>query len=216
MAVVFFIILFFILIILAIICSTIKINVQRLKFSNGERKNLQYDYLIFLELLFLNRIKIMKLTLTPQKLKALSEKVKINEKKQKINVKDIKKDLPDKSEVKELGKKLNVRLEAFHFHLEIGTKDVIITSAIVAVFASIIGILLPKWVRRYCEEKYQYKIIPIYQNQNVIKLSLNCIIQVKVIHIINIIFTFVKKRKESKKNERTSNRRSYDYSYEQY
>lgn len=216
MAVVFFIILFFILIILAIVCSTIKIDVQRLKFSNGERKNLQYDYLIFLELLFLNRIKIMKLTLTPQKLKALNEKVKINEKIQKINVKNIKKDLPDKSEVKELGKKLDVRLEAFHFHLEIGTKDVIITSAIVAVFASLIGILLPKWVRRYCEEKYQYKIIPIYQNQNVIKLSLNCIIQVKVIHIINIIFTFVKKRKESKKNERTSNRRSYDYSYEQY
>ncbi len=216
MAVVFFIILFFILISLVIVCSTIKIDVQKLKFSNGERRNLQYDYLIFLELRFLNYIKIMKLTLTPQKLKALNEKVKINEKLQKIDVKDIKKDLPNKSEIKELGKKLNLKLEEFHLNLEIGTKDVIITSAIIAILASVVGILLPKCIKRYHFEKYRYKMMPIYQNQNVIKLSLNCIIQVKVIHIINIIFTLVRKRKESKKHERTSNRRSYDYSYEQY
>lgn len=216
MAIVFFVILFFLFALLMIICSTINIDIQRLKFSNGEESKLKYDYLIFLELRFLNRIKIMRLTVTPQKLRALNKKVRINEKLQKINVKDIKKDLPDKSEIKELGKKLNVRLEEFHFHLEIGTKDVIITSAIITVLASFIGILLPKWIKQYHHEKYNYTIMPIYQNRNAIKLSLSCIIQVKVIHIINIIFALVKKRKESKKHERTSNRRSYDYSYEQY
>lgn len=216
MAVVFFIMLFFILILLVIVCSTIKIEIQKLRFLNNETDKLQYDYLMFLELRFLNHIKIVRLTLTPQKFKRLNKKVKINEKLQKIDVKDIKKDLPNKSEIKELGKKLNLKLEEFHLNLEIGTKDVIITSAIIAILASVIGILLPKWIKQYHPEKCQYKMRPIYQNQNVIKLSLNCIIQVKVIHIINIIFTLVKKRKESKKHERTSNRRSYDYSYEQY
>ncbi len=214
MAVVFFIMLFFILILLVIVCSTIKIEIQKLRFLNNETDKLQYDYLMFLELRFLNHIKIVRLTLTPQKLKRLNQKVNLKEKLQKINLKEMKKDLPQK--VKQLEKQLKIQLEQLHFYLEIGTKDVIITSAMIALIGSFVGILLPKWIKQYRHEKYKYKIMPVYQNQNVIKLSLNCIIQVKVIHIINIIFTLVKKRKESKKHERTSNRRSYDYSYEQY
>lgn len=216
MSVVFFIILFVILLVLVIICSTINIEIERLKISNAQTSKLQYDYLIFLELKFLNHIKVMRLTLDPEKIKKLNQRTKIKEKIQNIDIKDMKKDFIDKQEVKQLAKKLDIKLEQFYFCLEIGTKDVIITSGIIAIVASLIGIILPKLIRYYHHERYSYKVMPIYQNRNVIKLSLNCIIQVKVIHIINIIFTFVKKRKESKKNERTSNRRSYDYSYEQY
>ncbi len=59
-------------------------------------------------------------------------------------------------------------------------------------------------------------MLPIYEDKNRIKLILNCIIQVKLVHIISIIYYVVKKRKEKRKYERASNRRSYDYSYEQY
>lgn len=214
MAVVFFIMLFFLLLLLVIISSTINIDIKKFEFSNVKTEKLKWDYLILIELRFLNCIKILKLELTPQKLKRLNQKVNLKEKLQKINLKEMKKDLPQK--VKQLEKQLKIQLEQLHFYLEIGTKDVIITSAMIALIGSFVGILLPKWIKQYRHEKYKYKIMPVYQNQNVIKLSLNCIIQVKVIHIINIIFTLVKKRKESKKHERTSNRRSYDYSYEQY
>ena len=58
----------------------------------------------------------------------------------------------------------------------------------------------------------KYNIKPIYNNQNLIIGEFSGIFQIKMIHIINI---YVLKRKEGvKKNERTSHRRSYDYSYE--
>ena len=113
-------------------------------------------------------------------------------------------------------KRLKIKLEEFHFVLELGTKDVLITSAMIAFLSSVLGIAIARVIKKYQEEKYEYKMIPVYQNKNIINLNLNCIIQVKMVHIICIIFTLLRKRKEKQKHERTSNRRSYDYSYEQY
>lgn len=89
----------------------------------------------------------------------------------------------------------------------------ILTSAIITALASIIGIGLARIIEIYNKEKYSYEIYPIYQNKNLIKLDLNCIIKVKMVHIISIIYLIVKKRRVEK-SERTSNRMSYDYSYE--
>ena len=60
-----------------------------------------------------------------------------------------------------------------------------------------------------------YDIKPIYKDKNLYEISLNCIIEVKMVHIINMIYKIVKKRR-SDKNERTSNRRAYDNSDEQF
>ena len=65
------------------------------------------------------------------------------------------------------------------------------------------------------KREYYYKIEPVY-NTNIINLRLNCIINVKMVHIINIIYIFLNKKGRSDKYERTSNRRSYDYSNEQF
>ena len=61
-------------------------------------------------------------------------------------------------------------------------------------------------------KKTNFKIIPLYKYGNAINFRLNCIINVKLVHIIHIIYILSKKGMI--KNERASNRRSYDYSYE--
>ncbi len=216
MAVVFFVILFFILLLSCIIFSTLRICIQRMNFSNANSSKIKYDYLIFFDLYFLNQIKILRLKANPEKIKKLNQKMKIDEKIKKADFKKMKEDLPTKEEANKLYKKLNIKLENFHLKLELGTYDVIITSAIITILSSLLGIAIAKVIEHYDRQKYEYIMIPIYQNKNIVKLSLNCIIQVKVVHIINIIFTLIRKRKEKEKDERTSNRRSYDYSYEQY
>lgn len=214
MTVVFFIILFLILLTLVIVFSSIRIDIQKLNFSKQEKEKLNYDYDIIVELKFLGKIKVLKSIINPQKMRKLNKKVKIKQIIKNIDISKAKHNLPDKKQTKKIFNKMNIELKKFQLSLDIGTWDVIVTSAIVTILSSFLGIILAKFIDNYYEEKYRYKIVPIYENKNVIKLSLNCIIQVKVVHIISIIFTLVKKRKEKEKNERTSNRRSYDYSYE--
>jgi len=123
------------------------------------------------------------------------------------------KELPDKKEAIEIIKNLKVEVAKLNLNLEIGTEDVIITSGIIAVLSSVLGIVLAQTIKKYDREKHKYEIYPVYQNKNLINLYLNCIIKVKMVHIIYIIYVLVKKRRVNK-YERTSNRRTYDYSYE--
>lgn len=210
MVLVFFISLFFILLITLIILSTISIRIEEFKASNyNECGKLNVDYKIFFELLFLNKLKILSIKIDKQ----LADKLNVKQRMKNIDFKQVKTDIPSKKELKELFKRLKIRIDKLNLKLEIGTIDVILTSAIIAILASVIGIILANVIKKYEKEKYNYKIYPIYQNKNLIKLNLNCIIKVKMVHIIYIIYLLVMKRRVEK-NERTSNRRSYDYSYE--
>ena len=67
-------------------------------------------------------------------------------------------------------------------------------------------------VKKY-NNRQKFSIQPIYVNQNLINVDFSGIFQIKMIHIINTICMINKKRKGDK-NERTSNRRFYDYGYE--
>lgn len=216
MIIVFFILIFVMLVIVGTIFSTLNIRIQKLYFSNQNLEKMKWDYLVFLELSLFGMIKIIKLRIDPKKMARIDQKFKVKEKMRQMNFKQMKQNLPDKKEQIELVKRLKINLEEFHFVLELGTKDVLITSAMIAFLSSILGIAIARVIKKYQEEKYEYKMIPVYQNKNIINLNANCIIQVKMVHIIGIIFTLVRKRKEKQKHERTSNRRSYDYSYEQY
>ena len=213
MAIVFFIILFLALLILVITLSTLQIRIKKANISNMNLGKIEYDYLFFIELKFLNKLKIIQIAIDKEKVSKLSKKFKFKE---KIDIKKVEKGIPNKKERKKLQEKLDIKLNEFHLKAEIGTYDVIITSAIIAVISSAIGIVMAKLIDNYKKEKYEYTIMPIYKNKNIINLSLNCIIQVKMVHIISIIFTLLGKRKEKSKYVRTSNRRSYDYSYGQY
>lgn len=174
---------------------------------------LTYNYEIYIELLFLNKMKIFSGRIDKEKVKKLNSKMDLKKKVQNVDFKKMKKEMPKKEELKQIFNKLDIELSKINLKLELGTEDVIITSAIITILASAIGIGLAKVIKKYEKEKYNYEIYPIYQNKNLIKLHLNCIIKVKVVHIISIIYLLLKKRRVDK-HERTSNRRSYDYSYE--
>ena len=61
-------------------------------------------------------------------------------------------------------------------------------------------------------KKKKFTVLPLYNIGNVIKINLNCIIDVKIVHIIYVIYILFKKGRNV--NERASDRRAYDYSYE--
>lgn len=210
MVLVFFICTFLILAIMLMVLSTILIRIEKFKISNynncGKPK---FDYKIFFELFFLNKLKIFSLKID----KKILDKINVQQKMKNVDFKQVKTDMPSKKEIKQLIKKLKIDIEKLNIKLEIGTIDVILTSAIVTILASAIGIGLARIIKEYNKDKYNYEIYPVYQNLNLIKLDLNCIIKVKMVHIIFVIYLLLKKRRVEK-HERTSNRRTYDYSYE--
>lgn len=205
-----FISIFILLAILLVVLSTVSIKIEKLNLSNYNSKNkLEYDYIIFIQLHFIGKIKILSIKIDKEKLRKLDIKQKI----EKIDIDTIKKDLQLKEKSKEIFKKLKIEIPKFDLRINLGTEDVIITSAVITILSTIVSVGLATIIKQYDEEKYRYAIYPIYQNKNIIKLDLSCIIKVKMVHIIYIIYVLLKKRRVEK-HERTSNRRTYDYSYE--
>ena len=97
--------------------------------------------------------------------------------------------------------------------IDIGTENAALTSIIIPIISTILAILLREKIKS--KEEQFFIITPIYQNQNYLNIELSGIFEIKMNHIINIIHLLLRKNKKGvKKYERTSNRRSYDYSYE--
>ena len=197
--------LLFLFLIIILVLSTMKLNIKKIYISNykdGVKKNnLDNEVLIYLEIYFLHRIKIASFSLN----KNIFSKINIKNDLQKLrnsflkvkNIKSI-----------EILKKSKLQIEKGYLNVEIGTDDVIITGFLVTIVSSIAGILF----RNTNKKDSFFKVIPLYEYGNAINFNFNCIIKVKMVHIIYVIFILIKKG--MKKNERTSNRRSYDYSYE--
>lgn len=209
MILVFSILITFIMVsIIIILLSTLQIKLEDIIISNdNKQKKLNYKYTIYFQLYLFNKLKWLGIRIDETKLKKLNTTFK------KINIKQVKDTLPSKQEIKELFKKLQIEVSLFRLEMQIGTEDVMITSALVGGISALLGIGLSKVISKYEKKKYHYQIEPIYKNTNIVNLKLNCIIQVKLVHIIYIIYVLLKKRRV-KKHERTSNRRSYDYGYE--
>ena len=83
----------------------------------------------------------------------------------------------------------------------------------VPIISTFIAIILRRKIKKI--EDQTFIINPVYINQNLVNIILSGIFEIKVIHIINILYVLNKKG-SVKKYERTSNRRAYDYSYEQH
>ena len=130
---------------------------------------------------------ILKFKLNKEKLKKI---ISNNKSKIKLEV----------NEYKEIIKKIEI--PKLNINAKIGTGEPNSTAFFVAIVSSIIGIALARKI-----ENPRYTIEPVYGDMNYIFLSINCIFEIKLVHIINI---FIKlKRKEYQKYGRTPNRRSY-------
>ena len=105
--------------------------------------------------------------------------------------------------IPEVYRNINLEIKDIDIKIEIGTENVILTSFIVPCISTILAFFI----------KRNFKVNPIYQNKNIIKFELNGIFDIKMIHIISTI-CILKKKRRVYKNERTSNRRTYDDCYE--
>ena len=193
-----------------IISSTLEIKVQNINISNitSENTKLKNNFKIIFLLKFFGKITWLKLKIDKEKLEKIKAKIKIDKNKIKKLEKDFK--LKDIKQMKIIYPKLTyLNLEG-----KIGFIDVLATSYVVAILCSAISILLPNITKIGRENKCYYKIEPLYLNQNIYKIKLNCIFEIKMVHIINMIYYFIKKRRGENHEQRTSNRRAYGYSYE--
>lgn len=207
-----FVLLSSLIIILAMMTARIEIKINNLIINSQDKKHIHDGYTIIIKLKIFKKISILKLTFTKNKLKRLQEMFKMNEKIKKIE-EDIfenknKIDIQLIKVIKEL--KNSIKVEKLNLDILLGTENAFLTAMLVAVFSSILSIGISRITLK--EEEVHYEIGAIYANQNFVKIEISGIFQIKLIHIINIIYVFNKKG--GRKYERTSNRRSYDYSYE--
>ena len=200
-----------VIIIEIILTSTIKIRIKNLKLStekyNG--KLLDKEYQIIFKIFGLQRIKYLEIEFTKEKLEKIKNKFK------NINIKEVVNNMGEKIniEYKDLKriKKYTPKLKYINLKANIGIENAWLTSYIVPIISAILGVALNKQLSESNENKFI--INPVYVNKNLLNLELHCIFETKVIHIIYIIYILNKRRRDDK-NVRTSNRRSYGYSYE--
>ena len=207
MIVLFFLVLFLIVIIF-LFSLKIQINIDNLKIStekhDGSIINKNFKIIIFLYIF--NRLRIFKSIIDRNKLENLQLKNKIK----KFNITKVEFSRFDKENIKKINK-YKPKVKYADVILDIGIEDAALTAFVVAFISSILGILLNNTLQKTIGSKFI--VNPIFANKNLLNLELNCIIELKLIHIIYIIYILNQKRRDDK-NVRTSNRRSYGYSYE--
>lgn len=202
---IYFVLIIFILILLFIF-SKIRIEIDNFEFNSQLKGFTNKSYKIYFKLYILKFIPILKIKIDDKKIRKKLKEDKFKAKTQKIE-QDI---LSKKIQIGEF-KNLDFEIKKFNLNLELGTENAFLTSMLIPIISALISILLGKKSKDVTNTKYIIK--PIYINQNLIKILIFGIFDIKMFHIINILYSLIKKEGENK-NERTSNRRSYDYGYE--
>lgn len=191
-----------------IIASTLHIQIKNLSISNMQTKN-NTKYAIIFSIYFANKIKYIWFNLNSKRAKKIYSKVQL----QKIDLKKFKK-VFKLSDLKELTK-LHLKISDLNLEMNIGTKSPLVTSFLVVTISNAISLLLPHLVNNLKDNRYFYNIKPLYYNKELYKINLDCIIEIKMVHIINVIYyIFLKKGRRKNERSTTSNRKSYAYSHE--
>ena len=208
MAFLFILLIIAILINVIIILSKIQIQIKNVHFNSSKPKGkLDANYKIIIIVYILKKIPILKINVIQSKLKKLKLKEKVRQ--AEIDIIQNKKKI-DKEILHEL-RKIKVQIKYWNLELLLGTEDAKITALIVGYLSIFLGIYLNKKISKH--ENKKFSIQPVYIGQNILKLIFEGIFEIKTVNIINIIWN-LKKKERRNGNERTSNRRTYDYSYE--
>lgn len=204
-----FVLLAIIVIAIILFFLTIQIEIVNLKFCSQTSRHINEDYKIVLKLYVFGIIPIFKMNLTKPKF----EEMKVKQKFKEIDFRALENKISLDRELLHRIKKLDILIRNINLHIDIGTENAILTSMIVPAISTVIAIILRKKVKKF--ENQIFIMNPIYQNQNLVNVEVSGIFDIKMSHIINIIYIFMKKEEKGvKKYERTSNRGSYGYSYE--
>lgn len=191
--------------------STIQIKVINLILENKKErdvKRINNSYKIKIGIYFFNKIPILWINLNSKKIKKISSSKSLP----KVDFQKLKNKENINKKIVNLIKNIQIKVKNIRLNVNIGTIDAILTSYLVAVIASVIGIILPHITEKNNINTCYFIVNPKYQNKNEYNIKFEGIIYIKIVHIIFSMLNFV--RKGSNENERTSNRRSYAYSNE--
>ena len=191
--------------------STIQIKVINLILENKKErdvKRINNSYKIKIGIYFFNKIPILWINLNSKKIKKISSSKSLP----KVDFQKLKNKENINKKIVNLIKNIQIKVKNIKLNVNIGTIDAILTSYLVAVIASVIGIILPHITEKNNINTCYFIVNPKYQNKNEYNIKFEGIIYIKIVHIIFSMLNFV--RKGSNENERTSNRRAYAYSNE--
>ncbi len=168
-----FILVIFTILIIAIHTSKIGIDVENLIIDTDAEEKINEDGKIYVYLLLFNKIKLFRknvrnIPMKDVKFEASDFDIKI------FKNKDI------KINYFELIRNINIDIKNIDLNVKIGTEDAGITAILVGIFAGILGIII---------KKPKYQILPIYANRNLLKINLNGIF---TIYLMHYIYKFIK------------------------
>lgn len=169
----FFILIIFTILIIAIHTSKIGIDIKNLIIDTDAEEKINEDGKIYVYLLLFNKIKLFRknvrnIPMKDVKFETSDFDIKI------FKNKDI------KINYLELIQNINIDIKNIDLNVKIGTKDVGITAILVGILAGILGIII---------KKPKYQILPIYANRNLLKINLNGIF---TIYLMHYIYKFIK------------------------
>ena len=184
-----FIILF---IIIAIHTSKVEIEIVNLQINTQlpQNQKINKDSKVYVYLLLFNHLKLLKKDINFKNIKLQNRDIDIKlfkNKDFKINYKELLK---------------NIKIKKINLILKVGTENAALTAILVGIVSSIIGMII---------KKPKYQIIPIYSGENLINIRLDGIF---TIYLMHYIYSLILNKKRRDKNERASNRKSYDNCYE--
>lgn len=179
-------------IILILIFSKIRIQIENFRFSSVNKRHINKDYKAIIKVYILKKIPILKINITKTKL----ERLKIKEKIRKINFKLIEENPKLDKKVWEAMKEVHTNIKKLDLKIELGTENASLTSIIVGILSTIIAITIRDKMKN--QEKQKFIVKPIYNNQNLINIEFTVIFEIKMTHILNIIYILNRKEKEEK------------------
>lgn len=190
-----------------LIFSSFKLIVTNLEINNSNNKIMPI-YELKIAFYLLGKIKLFSFKINNNKTKKILEKDFIKQKIENIKIKSHEKSKKQKKFqikiLKQFIKKLE--LESINLLIYVDTKNVILTSYFVGIISSIIPNILKENIKNFDSKHHIFKITPLYKNQNYIYIKLNCIINIKIVHIISM-YKLGNKYKGGKKYERSPYRR---------
>ena len=168
-----FILVIFTILMIAIHTSKIGIDIENLIIDTDAEEKINEDGKIYVYLLLFNKIKLFRknvrnIPMKDVKFETSDFDIKI------FKNKDI------KINYLELIQNINIDIKNIDLNVNIGTEDAGITAILVGILAGILGIII---------KKPRYQILPIYANRNLLKINLNGIF---TIYLMHYIYKFIK------------------------
>ena len=168
-----FILVIFTILMIAIHTSKIGIDIENLIIDTDAEEKINEDGKIYVYLLLFNKIKLFRknvrnIPMKDVKFETSDFDIKI------FKNKDI------KINYLELIQNINIDIKNIDLNVNIGTEDAGITAILVGILAGILGIII---------KKPKYQILPIYANRNLLKINLNGIF---TIYLMHYIYKFIK------------------------